>query len=50
MVAAGCDVLIGSDERASFGITDVLHLMPPLLYACSANISDVPHEGHDDGV
>jgi len=42
--------LVCSDEGASFGITNVLHLMPPLLYARSADISDVPSEGHHDGV
>lgn len=49
-MGAGCDVQVGSDEGASFGITDVLHLMPPLLYARSANVSDVPSEGHHGGV
>jgi len=38
--------LISTDERASLGITDVLHLMPPLLYARSADISDIPNKRH----
>lgn len=45
MTAAG-DVLVGSDESASFCVTNVLHLMPPLFYARSADVSDVPSEGH----
>lgn len=50
MDTAGADVLVGTDEGASFGVTNVLHLMPPLLYARSADISDVPSKGHHDGV
>lgn len=40
------DSQVGSDEGASFRITDVLHLMPPLLDARSADVSNVTSNGH----
>lgn len=42
--------LVRSDEGTRFGITNVLHLVPPLLYARSADVPDVPSEGHHDVV
>lgn len=50
MVTAKGDELVGSDEGAGLSITNILHLMPPLLYARSADVSDVANEGHHDGV
>jgi len=38
--------LVTANQRAGFGITDVLHLMPPLLYARSTYISNIPSKRH----
>lgn len=42
----GEHLLVSSDKRPSFCISNVLQLMPPLFDPCSADVSHITNEGH----